>query len=108
MALHANHSAKPLDRVRPVGVIGLGLLGTALCERLLGAGFPLFVYNRSREKATPLLARGAQWSDNPFVQCDRVLICLYTSEIVKQVLSQMRGGFRAGQTLIDATTGDPQ
>ena len=66
----------------PVGVIGLGLMGTALTERLLAAGFGAAVYNRTRAKADPLLERGAKWSDNPLAQCDRVLMksserCLY-------------------------------
>ena len=91
----------------PVGVIGLGLLGTALCERLLAAGYPTFVYNRTREKANPLIERGAQWSDNPLLECDRLLISLYTTDVVEQVLQQLNSGLRPGQILIDTTTGDP-
>ena len=91
----------------PVGVIGLGLLGTALCERLLDAEYPVFVYNRTRDKAEPLLARGAEWSDNPLIECDRLVISLYTTDIVEQVLDQLSTGLRPGQILIDTTTGDP-
>jgi len=92
---------------RPVGMIGLGLLGTALCERLIGGGYQTVVWNRSREKAEPLIARGARWSDNPLAECDRAVICLYTTDVVEQVLDQMKSGLRAGQILIDTTTGDP-
>lgn len=92
---------------QPVGVIGLGLLGTALAERLLEGGYPVAVYNRTREKADPLLARGAQWSDNPLATCKRVVISLYTTEIVEQVLAQMDTSLRAGLILIDTTTGNP-
>jgi len=91
----------------PVGVIGLGLLGTALCERLLAAGYPVYVYNRTQEKAAPLIALGARWSDNPLHECDRVLISLFTTDVVEQVLEQLGSGLRAGQILIDTTTGDP-
>jgi 3-hydroxyisobutyrate dehydrogenase-like beta-hydroxyacid dehydrogenase len=101
--------AKPAIPIRKsVGVIGLGLLGTALCERLLGAGFETVVCNRTREKAEPLLARGARWSDNPLAECDRAVICLYTTGIVEAVLAQLDDGLRVGQILIDATTGDPR
>jgi 3-hydroxyisobutyrate dehydrogenase-like beta-hydroxyacid dehydrogenase len=93
---------------KPVGVIGLGLLGTALCERLIGGGYQTVVYNRSREKAEPLIERGARWSDNPLAECDRAVICLYTTDIVEQVLDQMRSALRVGQILIDTTTGDPR
>lgn len=90
-----------------IGMIGLGLMGTALAERLLEHGYQVLVWNRTREKAAPLLARGAEWSDNPLAACERILISLYTSEVVETVLNQMRDGLRAGQTLIDTTTGDP-
>ena len=93
---------------RPIGVIGLGLLGTALCERLLGAGYNVAVWNRTREKAEPLVARGARWSDSPLAECDRVVVSLYTTEIVEEVLNQMQSGLRPGQILIDTTTGDPE
>lgn len=90
-----------------VGVIGLGLLGSALCERLLGAGFDVRVWNRSRDKAEPLIARRAHWSDNPLAECGRVVVCLYTSRIVGEVLDAMQSGLRSGQIIIDTTTGDP-
>ncbi|MEX2093705.1 MAG: NAD(P)-dependent oxidoreductase [Pirellulales bacterium] len=93
---------------RPIGMIGLGLLGIALCERLLGAGYPVAVWNRTRDKAEPLIARGASWSDNPLAECNRTVICLYTTEIVEAVLDQMKSGLRTGQILIDTTTGDPE
>ena len=99
---------KTVESRRPVGVIGLGLLGTALCERLLGAGYQAVVYNRTRDKAEPLIARGARWSDNPLAECDRAVICLYTTETVAEVLAQLASGLRAGQILIDTTTGDPE
>ena len=108
MAIPSTNSADGAGADRePVGVIGLGLLGTALCERLLGAGYPVLVYNRTREKAGPLIARGAQWSDNPLAECQRTVISLYTTEIVEAVLEQLDDGLRSGQILIDTTTGDP-
>lgn len=36
-----------------------------MARRLLGAGFPVTVYNRSRDKATPLAAAGAKVADTP-------------------------------------------
>ena len=42
-----------------VGLIGLGNMGTAFAERLLDAGYPLVVSNRTPEKAQALAARGA-------------------------------------------------
>ena len=42
-----------------VALIGLGLMGSGMARRLLGAGFPLSVYNRNPERAKPLAAEGA-------------------------------------------------
>lgn len=91
----------------PIGVIGLGLMGTALAERLLEQGWRVAVWNRTREKAVPLLARGAEWSDNPLASCPRVIISLYTSDVVAEVLHQMEAGLQPGQIILDTTTGEP-
>ena len=92
---------------KPIGVIGLGLLGSAIAERLLDHGYAVQVQNRTREKARPLIERGAVWSDNPFVECDRVIISLYTSDIVAKVIERLEEGLHEGQILIDTTTGTP-
>lgn len=91
-----------------VGIIGLGLMGTALAERFLEHGYRVLVWNRTREKAAPLLARGAEWSDNPLATCPRVLISLYTTEVVVDVLEQLQAGRHSGQILLDTTTGEPE
>lgn len=91
-----------------IGMIGLGLMGTAFTERLLEAGYSVCVYNRTREKAEPLIALGARWSDNPLAECDRVIISLYTTDTVEAVLEQLADGLRSGQILIDTTTGSPE
>jgi 3-hydroxyisobutyrate dehydrogenase-like beta-hydroxyacid dehydrogenase len=90
-----------------VGVIGLGLLGTALAERLLDAGFQVVVYNRTRSKADSLIQLGARWSDNPLAECDRVVISLYTTEVVELVLEDLESELRPGHLLLDTTTGEP-
>ena len=91
-----------------VGMIGLGLMGTALTERLLDGGYEVWGYDLAREKAEPLVVRGARWTDNPLAVCDRVLISLYTTETVEEMLQQLGGALRSGQILIDTTTGSPE
>jgi 3-hydroxyisobutyrate dehydrogenase-like beta-hydroxyacid dehydrogenase len=83
-------------------------MGTAITERLLADGYAVAVYNRTREKADPLIKRGAVWSDNPLETCDRVIISLYSTSVVENVLADMNGCLRPGRVLIDTTTGDPQ
>jgi 3-hydroxyisobutyrate dehydrogenase-like beta-hydroxyacid dehydrogenase len=93
---------------KSVGMIGLGLMGTALTERLLAAGYTVWVFNRTRTKAEPLIAHGARWADNPLQACDRVLISLYTTDTVEEVLDRLGDGLRPGQIVIDTTTGEPE
>jgi 3-hydroxyisobutyrate dehydrogenase-like beta-hydroxyacid dehydrogenase len=90
-----------------VGVIGLGLMGSALTERLLGHGYRVAVWNRTRGKADPLLGRGAVWSDHPLADCQRAILCLYNTAAVEQVLGQMQGGLHEGLIILDTTTGEP-
>ena len=104
---YAAGMTEPEKSRRLVGVIGLGLMGTAITGRLLELGFLPVVWNRSPDKALPLVAQGARWSDNPLAECDRVIISLFTSDIVAEVLEQMGSALRAGHYLIDTTTGEP-
>jgi len=48
-----------------VGFIGLGGMGTPMAENLLKAGYRLRVYNRTPEKARPLVERGAVLARDP-------------------------------------------
>lgn len=95
------------DSDKWIGVVGLGLMGTAITERLLEAGFRPHVWNRTPEKAAALLERGAVWSDCPLVECRRTVISLYSSEVVTAVVEGWLGSVRPGQLIVDTTTGDP-
>ncbi len=51
--------------IKTIGFIGLGVMGASMASLLLGGGYELTVYNRTKEKAEPLLARGAKWAETP-------------------------------------------
>ncbi|MFM8571441.1 MAG: NAD(P)-dependent oxidoreductase [Pirellula sp.] len=91
-----------------VGIIGLGLMGTAITERFLEAGYKVYVWNRTQEKADALIAAGATWSDCPLAESSRVIISLYSSDVVDEVLSGWEDRLSESQIIIDTTTGDPQ
>jgi 2-hydroxy-3-oxopropionate reductase len=90
-----------------IGVIGLGLLGSAIAERLLEHGYHVIVHNRTKEKAKPLIDQGAIWSDNPFAETDRLVISLYSSDVVQEVINQLIDAVRPGTIVIDTTTCTP-
>jgi 3-hydroxyisobutyrate dehydrogenase len=48
-----------------IAFLGLGIMGAGMAGRLLDAGFPLTVYNRSAARARALEARGAVVADSP-------------------------------------------
>lgn len=48
-----------------VGIIGTGLLGSAVAMRLLSTGHTVTVYNRTKEKAEPLKRLGASVVESP-------------------------------------------
>jgi 3-hydroxyisobutyrate dehydrogenase-like beta-hydroxyacid dehydrogenase len=98
----------PESKPEPVGLVGTGLFGTAVADRLMAGGFPMKVYNRTREKADSLLARGATWSDNPLSECRRTIFCLFTTEQVTEVLGSMRTELKPEQIIVDTSTSDPQ
>lgn len=47
-----------------IALIGTGLMGRPMAERILQAGHPLIVFNRTREKAVPLKLLGAEMAAN--------------------------------------------
>jgi 3-hydroxyisobutyrate dehydrogenase len=48
-----------------VALIGLGLMGSGMAGRLLDAGYPLTIYNRTPAKAQPFADRGAKLAKSP-------------------------------------------
>ena len=42
-----------------IGFLGLGIMGGGMSRRLIAAGYPIAVYNRTRAKADSLVAAGA-------------------------------------------------
>lgn len=48
-----------------IGWVGMGRMGYPMAERLVGAGFDVQVWNRTRAKAEPLAAKGATLVDSP-------------------------------------------
>lgn len=48
-----------------IGFIGLGVMGKSMAGHILKAGYPLYVYNRTKAKADELVEKGAIWADSP-------------------------------------------
>ncbi|HRP05502.1 MAG TPA: NAD(P)-binding domain-containing protein, partial [Opitutaceae bacterium] len=48
-----------------IGFIGTGVMGCSMARHLMAAGHTLHVFNRTKQKAQPLLDLGARWHDDP-------------------------------------------
>jgi 3-hydroxyisobutyrate dehydrogenase len=93
-----------------VGFIGLGAIGTPMARHIAGA-FDAVVWNRTGSKAVAFAnAHGATAAGSPgevVKACEVVITCLPTSREVGEVIAAAGSAWRAGQLLIDATSGDP-
>ena len=48
-----------------IGFIGTGVMGKSMASHLLSAGFPMIVYNRSKEKAEELVTKRSYLGQYP-------------------------------------------
>ena len=96
-----------------IGWIGLGVMGGAMAGHLLEAGHPLTVLSRTRAKAQPLLARGADWAASPArvaEASDVVFVMVGFPQDVRDVVLGTDGvlaGARPGTVVVDCTTSEP-
>lgn len=93
-----------------MGLIGLGNMGSAIGERLLDAGYPLVVNNRTPEKAQALAALGADVATTPeelVEQVDIVLTSLANDAAFEEVAERAIAGARPDTVLVDLSTVSP-
>lgn len=62
--------------MKRIALIGLGTMGSGIAANLLKGGFELHVYNRTKEKAEPVIAQGAIWAESPSVAAARAELVL--------------------------------
>jgi 3-hydroxyisobutyrate dehydrogenase len=75
-----------------VGLLGLGLMGSAMARRLLDQGFPTVVWDRSPEKVKALESAGAEPAENAedvVREVDLVITMLPTADIVLEVVEPL-------------------
>lgn len=96
-----------------IGWIGTGVMGRWMCQHAMTAGFAAAVFNRSREKAQPLLDAGAAWAGSPkevAAQSDQVYAIVGMPADVREVFLGPDGvlaGARPGMVIVDMTTSEP-
>jgi len=94
----------------PIGLVGLGLMGMALAERLCGGGLDVWGHDVDPARNDLLLAAGGKVATSVAdvaSACNRILLSLPDSDVVGAVLAEMGPSLVGGQIVMDTSTGDP-
>lgn len=97
-----------------VAFIGTGVMGLSMAGHVLAAGHPLYVFNRTQQKASSLVNAGAVWCESAGEAASKgeiVITMLGYPDDVEAVYSGADGvlnSARRGALLIDMTTSSPQ
>ena len=96
-----------------LGFCGLGQMGGPMAGRLVAAGHAVAVWNRTSERAAPLVERGARLADSPAdaaAGAEAVFTMLATPEALDDVVfgtAGVAGGLGQGATLVEMSTVGP-
>jgi 3-hydroxyisobutyrate dehydrogenase len=96
-----------------IGWIGTGIMGSAMCGHLVARGWRTTVFNRTRERASALVERGAAWEGSPAAVArasDVVFTMVGFPSDVREVVLGPHGVLSAaapGSVLVDMTTSEP-
>jgi 3-hydroxyisobutyrate dehydrogenase len=96
-----------------IGWIGTGIMGLSMAGHLQFAGHELFLFNRSRDKAGPLLDRGGRWCPSPSAVAAETEIVFSMVAMPSDVEETYLGpqGVLAGdpkcRIVVDMTTSEP-
>ena len=90
------------------GLLGTGLMGAPLGDRLLGSGSPLTVYNRTPDKTDALAVQGATVAPTPedVLEIADVIVMMVTdaAAVAELVLSEGSRSRLQGKTLVQMGT----
>jgi 3-hydroxyisobutyrate dehydrogenase-like beta-hydroxyacid dehydrogenase len=93
-----------------IGFIGLGAMGQVIVPRLLAAGHTVTGWNRSPDRAKPLLDQGMRWADTPraVAAASEVIFSIVTDGAAMKTVALgdngVIGGIRPGSVYIDMGT----
>ncbi len=96
-----------------LGFVGLGVMGSGMVKRLLGKGYRVTGYNRTREKAEWLIEKGMRWAGTPRAAVDAsdiTLSMVTNSAALAAVMNGPEGmlaGVKPGKILVDMSTVGP-
>jgi 3-hydroxyisobutyrate dehydrogenase-like beta-hydroxyacid dehydrogenase len=99
---------------RTIGLVGIGLIGTALAKLLLETALEVVGFDVDSERCSELQSLGGRFVSSPADvagQVEHVILSLPDSNAVRQVVEGPKGILEAKplpRYIIDTTTGDPE
>ena len=93
-----------------VAFLGLGLMGGGMARRILGAGFPLAVFNRNAEKSKPFATAGATVAATPRAAATsaQFVVSMVADDVASRALwlgaDGALAGLQPGAILIECST----
>ncbi|MCG2592506.1 NAD(P)-dependent oxidoreductase [Ramlibacter sp. XY19] len=97
--------------MKDVGLVGLGLVGQALAQRLLAAGFRVQGFDLREEARKALATVGGQAATVAEIaaRCECVVLAVFDTRDVMGVVGSLREPTpRKTRTIVDCSTGDPE
>ncbi len=97
-----------------IAFVGIGIMGRPLVQRLLSAGYPVFIFARRPEVAKPLIEQGAILCDTPADAANEANLCfsmVSDTPDVEQVILGKHGfadGAARGDIIVDMSTISPE
>ena len=97
-----------------IGIIGTGLMGSAIAERLIERGFTVYVHNRTKQRSDALVRKGGISIGNPSdlgKKCNYVIISVTDGNAVKEILFGNNGLIYSNNnqlSIIDTSTVLPE
>lgn len=94
----------------PVGLIGLGLMGSAIAQRLIAADIRVIGWDISAPPRAAHVDNGgllASDLNDVFLRCRHIFLSLPDDKVVSSVLNLTRQHRHPGQTIVDTSTGAP-
>jgi len=96
-----------------IGWIGLGTMGNPMSQQLIKAGYPVTVYNRTKEKEESILAQGAVTASTPSAliqQTDVIIIMVSDDKAIEDIFysdNGLLGAKTSGKVIVNMSTVSP-
>lgn len=93
----------------PIGLIGLGVIGSALARRLIPTGQPVIGWDPDPARTYLLgaMAGTAATAREVFERCTRVVLALQDNNTAVEIIYRHADAFQPGLLLVDTSGGDP-